>query len=188
MTTAIQKKAAKFKRLILEGHMLCIDPSSGSRGWKGSGTGSMPGYAVFKKGVLVDSGIIEIPGLSRDVGYRLQDLATILRTEFELPDLLVVEKISGRARVSLVKSAGAILASVLAPAIIEIAPRSWQAWVPANRWTRATKSDENDAKGIGYALIEMLGDESCPSKIESRRTPRRRSKPKKNEPRTTSES
>ena len=135
--------------------MLCVDPSSGSRGWKGR-AGSMPGYALFRAGTLVDSGIIEIPKLGRESCYRIQDLGSILREQFEVPDLLVVEKVSGRARVSLVKSAGAIIASVLASRIIEIAPRSWQKWVRPDQWTRAIKSDENDAKAMGYALINML--------------------------------
>lgn len=157
--------------------MLCIDPSSGSARYRSrrkgaedasDTSGSMPGWALFERGELVASGIVEIPGLHREAPYRLQDLARLLK-DFDTPDLLVVEKVS--KRVSLVQSAGAIFASVLSPRIIQIHPRSWQAWVRPDQWTRATKSDENDAKGMGYALINMLQqDPSGPAVTKNKET------------------
>ena len=72
--TNLQKQAEKNLQALIEGHVLAIDPSSGSRD-------SMPGYAVFFKGQLLDSGLIEV-ARGRELNRKLFIIGETLRTQF----------------------------------------------------------------------------------------------------------
>jgi len=143
----------KVARQVLEGDMISIDPSVGS----GS---SMPGYAVFKKGKLIDYGIISLnPKLNQFL--RLYELGRSLREEFSRTkwDVLVVEAIPtvrfqsyGRslsAQVPLHRAVGTVLASVRADHLLEVPPQTWHKFVvPAY-----SKSDDKDAVAFGYTVL-----------------------------------
>ena len=83
--TNLQRQAEKLLTPLLEGHILAIDPSSGSRD-------SMPGYAVFRAGLLIDSGLIQVQQ-GRELNRKLFSIGETLRNQFEVPDILVVEHI-----------------------------------------------------------------------------------------------
>lgn len=146
---------------IRGGTLLCVDPSSGS-------LGSLPGYAVFKKGLLVDAGIIALPRGTRAIANRLWQLHRALHDEFEQPDLLAVEWIApvfptakgrdGRAghfthksASSLTKSVGAIM-SVWDVPTIEPTPATWHSITPPGY----VKSDCHDAQMLGWACLTVL--------------------------------
>lgn len=146
--TNLQKQAEKNLQALIEGHVLAIDPSSGSRD-------SMPGYAVFFKGQLLDSGLIEV-ARGRELNRKLFIIGETLRTQFEVPDILVVEHIppfmrgSGFSKsiVSLQRAIGMIIGSIDRP-LVEVPPITWHKLAPKDY----TKTDEKDAVMIGYAAI-----------------------------------
>ena len=141
---------------ILNGRILCIDPSVGS----GS---SMPGYAIYEKGEKVDSGIIEVEAVKKHVGFRLQEIGKCLREEFGEFDVLVIEDIppfragkgirhgARKSHVSLLKSVGCIFGAAQFKHLVNIHPRTWQKWKDDDY----TKSDHADAVYIGIAALGM---------------------------------
>ena len=143
----------KYYKLLLRGTVLAIDPSIGSNS-------SMPGWAIYSQGNLIDSGIIEIVP-KQEVPIRLQILSRKVR-QLELmykPDILVYEDIpsqrhgggNANAHASLLKALGAIL-SVEGPAAhIGLHPQTWK------RLARDgyTKGDEEDAIEMGWIAIDI---------------------------------
>lgn len=144
--------------------MLVVDPSSGS-------SSSMPGYALFKGGQLVDSGVLQIDS-SKEVPRRLQDISNCLRSEFPEVDVLVIEDIPSRsfgrnasAHATLLKSVGTVLGSAQYKKFVEVAPSVWHAWLRTypEEAKGYEKGDEWDAKVMGYCVLsiakEFTGDE-----------------------------
>ncbi len=136
---------------LLQGVVVCIDPSIGS-------TSSMPGYAVYIKGELKDSGIFTIDPTGT-VWQRLHVLAYSLRKLYQKwdPDVLVFEDILPQAHgrdaashASLLKAVGAILSVSGPDHYVGLLPISWK------KMTRDTyvKGDEADAIEIGYIALE----------------------------------
>lgn len=141
---------------ILEGVVISIDPSIGS-------SSSMPGWAVYKEGKYIESGIFEIP-IHKSLPERLRILSGRVRKLYNewLPDVLVYEDIPAQrygmgnavAHASLLKALGAILSVASEEGgpegYVGIMPVSWKKLV------RDTyeKGDENDAVEIGYVVIE----------------------------------
>lgn len=149
--TNTEKAILKHADVILTGHILCVDPSSGSHS-------SLPGYAIYKQGELVESGVVQVD-LGERIHSRLFEINRTFREEFEVPDLLVLEWIppmsfkSGlhtKAVASLHKGIGAIMAAIPTP-LLEVHPRTWQKFNTASY----VKTDENDAIGIGFAVIQI---------------------------------
>lgn len=145
-TSKMETQVAAIVGTVLEGKLLSIDPSSGSKQ-------SLPGYAVWEAGKLKDSGVIEIEP-SEYINIKLQRIADSLRDEFEIPDALVLENIPprvgfSRGSINLHRSVGAIMSAVRCQAIIEVAPISWRKYIPENY----KKTDENDAIMFGYTVI-----------------------------------
>lgn len=150
---------------ILNGAFLCIDPSSGSasnvkKGW----TGSMPGYAVFRKGTLLRSGTIEVPEkLLKGPNYllhRLQFIANALRRKFPKKfKLLVIEHIyfkPGRntnmqSFQALNQSVGAIAAALQWRKVLGVIAWEWAKHKPEGY----LKGDANDAISIGNFVINI---------------------------------
>lgn len=137
--------------LVLSGHLLAIDPSSGSRQ-------SLPGYAIFKAGHLVDSGKIEIQ-YKEDLHRRLFYLSKILREQFERPDILITENVPpvmlgkgffNKSMLSLQKSIGVVISCFDCP-LIEVAPVSWRQHIPENY----NKTDEADAIMMGLTCLRV---------------------------------
>lgn len=151
-TTKLYKMVKPIAREILDGRLLAIDPSTGS-------ISSMPGYALFEKGELVESGIIQVRVQDRK-NVRLHAIAQTLRTEFPNVDVLAIENIppvsynrkgamSGWSIVAIQRSIGAII-SCFDCEYIEVAPKLTGKFRPEGQ----EKSDEMDAIGIGNATLQ----------------------------------
>jgi hypothetical protein len=151
--SAIEKEAFEHSTALLYGTILAIDPSSGS-------ANSQPGYALYSRGKLIDSGLVRIRS-GDHISNRLYRLSHSLLEEFEQPDLLVTENIppfmgdgpgasfATRNVISLHQSIGVIM-SVWPVPVVAVSPRSWRSLIPDNY----VKSDENDAIMIGWTAIE----------------------------------
>lgn len=136
---------------ILRGVIVCIDPSIGS-------SSSMPGYAVYREGKYVTSGIFEIP-VSQPIPDKLRMLANHLRKLYNTypPDCLVYEDIPAQrhgmgnavAHASLLKALGAILSVPGPMGYVGIMPISWKKLVRDTY----VKGDEADAVEMGYVVI-----------------------------------
>ncbi len=146
MTTKILKHVKFNSSAILNGKFIAIDPSCGSYS-------SMPGYAIYESGVLVDSGIIEV-NTSWPLYKRLREISMTLMWEFDSYDLLIIEQIKahfGRGSDSLHKGIGAILSAVDCKDVIYMPVRTWKRFLPVGYY----KTDEYDAIAIGNAAIEL---------------------------------
>jgi hypothetical protein len=139
--------------LVMKGKLLAVDPSIGS-------TSSMPGWAFYDAGELIESGTLSI-NPKQSVWARLQDLARLIRQLYKHfgIDILVYEDIpsqrqgggNANAHASLLKAQGAIMAVPGPRAYVGIMPISWK------RMARSTyvKSDEADAVEIGWIVINI---------------------------------
>lgn len=137
---------------LIEGSIVCIDPSIGS-------TSSQPGWAAYYRGELKGSGTFSIDP-SLPVWMRLRKLVHQLRKLYFywMPDVLVYEDIpslrqgggNANSHASLLKAVGAILSVSGPDYYVGLLPVSWK------RMARSTyvKSDEADAVEIGYIAIE----------------------------------
>jgi len=145
----------QYQDILLNGEMLAVDPSSGS-------SGSLPGYALFRKGQLVDAGTIELPRGTRPLSNRLYLLRNALATSFDKPDLLTIELISPvmpskggtflhKNASSLIKSVGSILSTWDVP-VLEVSPMTWHSMTPP----QYKKDDVQDACMIGWAVFITL--------------------------------
>lgn len=140
---------------ILEGLVVSIDPSIGS-------SSSMPGWAIYRAGQYVSSGIFEIP-VHKSLPERLRTLANHIRKLYNEypPDCLVYEDIPAQrygmgnavAHASLLKALGAILSVAGPDGYVGIMPVSWKKMVRDTY----NKGDEADAVEIGYVVIECAG-------------------------------
>lgn len=136
--------------------MLVIDPSSGS-------SSSMPGYALFSKGELLDSGVLLINS-SLELPRRLKEIATCLQTAFVDVDVLVIEDIPVRAygrnaaaHATLLKSIGCFLACAKYNHFVEISPSVWKSYLlrDPSECQGYEKNDEWDAKVMGYCVLDI---------------------------------
>lgn len=152
-TSKVYQSVSKCVKDVLEGTLIAFDPSTGSQS-------SMPGYAVFVKGELVESGIIKVNASDRK-NVKLYEISISLRTEFPKADVIAIENIPpvsynrkgamrGWAIVALQRSIGAIMASFNCE-YIEVAPASWQRY----KFPGYDKSDEHDAICIGLTCIDI---------------------------------
>lgn len=171
----IQAAIAAHSELIKTGHVLCIDPSVGS-------SSSLPGFAVYKKGKLVESGLIQVD-LGKPLNKRLFEIRRTLQEDFEVPDILILEYIGGyafgpmryniTAYHSLIKAVGTVLASFNVDTVIEVPPAVWKKYVD----DQYVKGDEADAVYIGrYVINSARGTLPPPREFEKK--PRRSRKPR----------
>lgn len=139
---SILKKLAKDNAEgILKGSILAIDPASKSLG-----------YAVTKKGKVVDQGTIQLDARA-PINERLKDIVRILQKDGEY-SILAVEMIRGRmAHVYLTWSVGAVIGSAKAPVLIEIPIPAWKALAKID--PDYTKSDDADAAKLAETLIAL---------------------------------
>ncbi len=145
---------AQCYREILEGTMLAIDPSTGSKS-------SRPGFALYKAGELVESGEIAVD-LKANRSKRLYEIAETVRSEFPTPDVLVVEyippvtyrgsdvKMNGVSLMALQKAIGAIIGANPVEHLLEIPASAWRKYRP----TQYVKTDEWDAICLGICAVE----------------------------------
>lgn len=153
-----KKKQAKIPRYmkaiddcadcILNGTLLAIDPSTGSKS-------SMPGWAWFEKGELKESGIIKVD-LKGNRAQKLYQINHTLRTEFGPPDVVAVEsagyfisKMNPASIISLQRAIGAVIASWPVKCLVEVPSNVWQKY----RFKGYEKGDEADAICIGLCVI-----------------------------------
>lgn len=133
----------RFSPLLLKGSLLSIDPATGAS--------SLPGYALFKAGKLVDSGVIDVDS-TLSVQARLHEINNVLRKEFPKPDVLSVEMLRGRmVNNTLHWAVGATISSWPTRVFLEVPIVVWKAvskTVPSY-----TKSDEADAIIMGEAIL-----------------------------------
>lgn len=136
---------------LQQGIVVCIDPSIGS-------SSSMPGYAIYKAGMLLGSGIFELD-LNKDRPHRLQQLSHLLRKLYSTwkPDVLVYEEVPAMrhgfgnavSHASLLNAVGVVLSVSGPDYFVGIMPVSWKKLVGEGY----VKSDEEDAKQIGRIVI-----------------------------------
>lgn len=168
--TVIWGTASKYREVISKGTMLCVDPSIGSHS-------SMPGYAVYVEGQLMDSGIIRLP-TSGDHIRRLYELNRSLREDFseQVYDILVIEEIpmvryekfgrSLQAQIPLHRAVGCVLGALPIGVCLEIPPQTWRMYLDVAQYD---KNDESDAVMLGYAALQL-------AKAASEYTPRSKKK------------
>lgn len=153
-------RSVNFKKKVaslsdaLRGLVVCIDPASGAS--------SMPGYAVYHNGRLLRSGVLVINS-SANVQFRLGQLRSLLlANELAGPDVLVIEKISGRlAHPFLIWSVGVTVEALAPTHVLEIPTTEWKPYARAD--ATYTKSDEADAKIFGTAVLDLGGIKPSPS-------------------------
>ncbi len=163
-------RSKRFKKQILEGQMLAIDPSSGATGHAG--------WALFTGGRLVESGILKLAG--SEFNHRLK---AVLKDalEFDPVDVLVIEKIGGyRAQSVLIQACGVFIAGIDSPNCIQMNVQTWQAIAKrVGGWKKTTKKglqgdpngqegDEYDAIYIGAAAIALALGYDSKAKEEDR--------------------
>lgn len=139
-------------REVLEGKMLCIDPSTGSQS-------SRPGFAWFENGELVESGEILVD-IKENRSKRLYEIARTVREEFPVPDILAVEyippvtyrggnRMNGVSLMALQKAIGAIIGAHPFEHLLEIPSAAWKAY----KTDDYEKTDEWDAITIGLCVV-----------------------------------
>jgi len=151
--TKVYKSVKACYTQVLTGTFIAFDPSSGAGN-------SMPGYAIFKEGKLVESGIIKLKG-SDGKNVRLFNIAESIREEFPRADVVAIENIppvsynrkgsmGGWALVALQRSVGALM-SCFDCEYIEVPPIAWQKY----KFEGYQKTDEMDSICIGLCCIDI---------------------------------
>lgn len=141
-----REQAIYNRDLLLGGNLLAIDPSSTSFG-----------YAVFKCGELVTSGVKKYRGAAQVRLNRIYTDVYMLAEEYGI-DIMGIERLRSKGGYSppqLLWSVGVTLAAAPVP-VIEVSPQSWKAVARAEE---LDKSDDNDAYCIGKVLIMMAKKE-----------------------------
>jgi hypothetical protein len=174
-TTGILAKAVRRKEVqgaLLEGTVLVIDPSSGSFD-ETDGSGSLPGYAIYHRGVLHEAGVVAIPPC-RSLRERLWQIGQVLRGELQSNggvtwDALILEKVppmrfgrfgrgSAKRQLPLHYSIGLALGTIDAAITLEVTPQTWHRYVAPTY----VKGDDKDAIVMGHVLIEMARAAAAP--------------------------
>lgn len=145
------QQIAECTHHLQNGVVLCIDPSIGS-------SSSQPGYALYRKGELFESGILPIAP-DGTVHARLQKLRSHMYNLISIwqPDVLVYEDIpsqrhgggNANAHASLLKAVGVILSISGPEHYVGLLPISWKRMARPSY----TKGDREDAVEVGYIAI-----------------------------------
>ena len=146
------KDVRKLCGPLLQGRVLVIDPSIGS-------TSSLPGYAIYQEGFLLDSGTIFTGGSHLELWQRARKLGDALRTLCYENDIevLVYEDIpatSGfnqNAIASLLKAVGVVLSCTSSAHVLGVHPASWKNYARPEY----QKGDREDAIEIGWVTIAL---------------------------------
>ena len=144
------KDIRRLLRPLVRGLVVAVDPSIGS-------TSSMPGWAAYRAGELVGSGVLEIDASAET--HRLRYVALALAKVYRCypPDVLVYEDIAPRrygggsahGHASLLKSVGAILSVPGPDHHLGLRPTQWKRQVRESY----VKGDEADAIEMGYVAV-----------------------------------
>lgn len=153
---SFRKKCERAKTLVTEGKVLAVDPALG--------TGeSMPGYAVYIKGVLDESG-----SLFYDAETATEGLRALRKfvTEIGPVDVLVVEELRGvMVHPHLHWVVGVLVEAVEAQLVLECPIPLWKRL--AKEDPHYVKSDEADAKKLGETVVK-LAEGSYPCEVATR--------------------
>ena len=125
-----------YKRQVLGGSMLAIDPGSNSLGW-----------AWYINGELVISG--EYKATAGAAPHKRLTQIMEQLSVWTSPDILVIEELFSRCVHSLVWSVGAAIVTTKPKNMVEVPIKVWHDFKPMNY----TKTDELDALLIGKAAI-----------------------------------
>lgn len=140
------RKVRELSETILQGTLLCIDPSSG-------GT-SLPGFSVFVAGELITSGTLVLGERKMPIYERLQLLyPAIVELTSGPPDVFAIEMIRGQGFSSryLDWAIGASMASARTANVLELPMHCWKA--VAKVTPGYFKGDQQDAECIGWAMV-----------------------------------
>ncbi len=184
-TTKTYQAIKPLAKLLVEGKVLCIDPSTGSQS-------SMPGFAYYEAGVLKERGIIKVDHrLNRSL--KLYEIARTIREEFPVPDVLIVEYIppvsykggmNSVAVMALQKAIGAIMGAHPFEHLLEIPASAWKSYKPE----AYEKSDDWDAVCLGLCALtvasEIIQEEWADKPIVKKTVKKKRSRVKKRKTRT----
>lgn len=165
---AVRKKVHSITDEILGGHVLAIDPSCISYS-------SFPGWALYKKGKLHSSGVINTISPSYSLEKRLQLLGKYCREKFKEPDVLAIEHIQLGTRTSMtstIRATGAIIGNFECEHVISVSPLSWQSaalkhlnlegnndYEKYQHYKAKHKSDEADAIWLGRFIVDLAKEE-----------------------------
>lgn len=151
------KMSKSLKEALVSGTVLAVDPSCGS-------SSSLPGFAVYSAGELIDSGVIPID-ISQDLPGRLRQLHNFICSSMHhlSCDVLVYEDIpprrygggSAHGHASLLKSVGTILGAVDHRHAIGLKPAMWT----RHKSVDYVKGDEQDAIEMGRIAIAIARGE-----------------------------
>lgn len=155
-STVLYKDVRQLAPQILGETIISIDPSCGS-------SSSMPGYAVFRAGELIDSGVLSL-SVGADLHIRLQELLAeldILILEHE-PTILVYENVpavrfhkgggtSSGSQASLLKAVGVVMAGAHCTYAVGLRPSTWKRLVTPTY----VKGDETDAIEMGGIVLRL---------------------------------
>jgi len=132
--------------------MLAVDPGSKTAGW-----------ALFEKGVLVDSGQFKASS-SMPIHRRLQVLYDKF-TEHQAPDVISIERLRGSmSHAYLFWAVGIAVTAVRAPIMLEVPINVWKATVPKDY----VKTDQADAESIGEAVVMIAREIELEKKNEKK--------------------
>lgn len=133
---------------LFEGTVLAIDPATGRY--------SNAGYALFKKGEMVENGVIPT-SQAKGIIDSLNQLHDWIKRKTRNVDLIVIEDLKGpKIAKQLHWSTGAILSGSRCRKFVEIHLHIWKALAKVT--PDYYKSDENDAKMIGMSSILLARD------------------------------
>lgn len=149
-----QAKVAAFthKDILLKGKVLVLDPSCIS-------TSSLPGWAEFLCGELVDAGVIDGISPGRPLAERLQFLHNQITENFDT-DLLIIEAITSGGQKNMdstLQARGVMIGAVNTDKIISISPKAWQTWVKQH-YKEWKKDDHEDAIAMGKCIIGLVNE------------------------------
>lgn len=153
---ALYHRMAMASDVILNGTILCIDPSSG-------GT-SLPGFAIYEGGQLLTSGTVEFPKPKQDIYRRLPHLYEKVSKLLPVPaDILAIEeihpKMSGQ---ELQWAVGTSISAARALSTFQVPINLWKAVAKAT--DGYLKGDAMDAEMIGLAMILWCKEKQNDSK------------------------
>jgi hypothetical protein len=153
--TVLYTRVRSMIPALLEGTVVSIDPSCGS-------SSSMPAYAIYWAGRLLNSGTIQLD-IEKPIEQRLYDLGLQLRSSItDSVGVLIYEDVppvrfykSGRtsagSQSSLIKSVGTILGTIRADHHVGLRPSVWRRISGPSH----VKGDVEDAIEMGRLTIEL---------------------------------
>jgi hypothetical protein len=153
-----KSRSLQYKKHILNGTMLCIDPSSGKT--------SAAGWAWFDKGVLIESGTVTVADIAAKE-VRLRQILACLQTDFDPCDLLIIEHLDGfQVPLILKQACGVFMSALESKNYFSMNVQSWRAvakrlggWKKTNKKgvisgdPNGREGDDADSEYIGWAAI-----------------------------------